>query len=204
MYDDIFKTYPLLTTMSKLRAARFTASERLGKKYRWHSIALVVFSIYAIALTIAPNFFTNIDESIKSILSYASVVSSVFVVALSMYLAFSEDIVRGKYLHDNAKQVTNLYQELKTRSILQKTKPKVKINIVDYESRYARIMDSCPYNHDILDYEFSMMTNEGADSCKSFGIKFRMSMDKYAWPLVAIIAPPIVLMICIAINLNMN
>lgn len=152
MDESLWKKYPLLNTMMKLRMSRFNAAERLAKRFRWQSVALVVFSIYVIALSIIPNYFTGITASGRSIVGFASVVSSVFVVALSVYSAFSEDVIRAKYLHDNEKRVTNLYHKYKLAVDNFENKNGGKIDSGKFEREYASIMDSCPYNHDQIDY----------------------------------------------------
>lgn len=181
--------------MSKLRASRFNAAERLARRYRWHSIALVVFSIYVIALSIAPTFFLDLNPNTRSIIGFVSVVSSVFVVALSVYSAFSEDVVRGKYLHDNAKQVTNLYQKYKTEIIFREKNNKKPVDSTRYERDYAAIMDSCPYNHDGIDFQYARIDIEKLHQHDARLIKTRLVVDTYFWPVLAIALPPIAILL---------
>lgn len=191
MAQELWVKYPLLNTMSKLRASRFNAAERLAKRYRWHSIALVVFSIYVIALSIAPNFFPNMRDDVRNVTGFVSIVSSVFVVALSVYSAFSEDVVRGKYLHDNAKRVTNLYQQYKIMAYEHVNNNGPAPSNSEFESKYAAIMDSCPYNHDGIDFQNAMIGIEKIHPSDAKRIKFKLAFDMYFWPILAILLPPI-------------
>lgn len=193
MNPDLWTKYPLLNTMMKLRMARFNAAERLSKRYRWQSTALVVFSIYVIALSIIPNYFKGISETGLSLIGFASVVSSVFVVALSVYSAFSEDVVRAKYLHDNAKRVTNLYHRYKLSIDSFENKKGKGVDSEWYERKYASIMDACPYNHDQIDYQSIRSEIEKLKGSKKLLISLQLVMSSYFWPVAAIIGPPLVI-----------
>jgi hypothetical protein len=193
MSQKLWEKYPLLSTMSKLRASRFNAAERLGRRYRWHSLSLVIFSIYVIALSVTPQFFPNISENAKSISGFVSIVSSVFVVALSVYSAFSEDVVRGKYLHDNAKRVTNLYHQYKIEALAHEAGTNTQIDTPRFEREYATIMDACPYNHDSVDYRSAMIEIEGTGGSRKFWIHTEQLFDTYFWPALAILLPPLAL-----------
>ncbi|WP_332641037.1 SLATT domain-containing protein [Brevundimonas sp.] len=195
MNADLWTKYPLLNTMMKLRMARFNAAERLATRFRWQSVALVVFSIYVIALSIIPNYFGGISETEKSIIGFASVVSSVFVVALSVYSAFSEDVIRAKYLHDNAKRVTNLYHQYKLSVDQFENKKGKSVDTERFERKYASIMDSCPYNHDQIDYHSIRSEIEKLGALKKAMIQTRLLISTYFWPVAAIIGPPLVIAI---------
>lgn len=193
MSPKLWEKYPLLSTMSKLRASRFNAAERLSRRYRWHSLSLVIFSIYVIALSILPQFFPGIPETTQSLIGFVSIVSSVFVVALSVYSAFSEDVVRGKYLHDNAKRVTNLYQQYKIEATAHDEGRNRKIETSKFEREYATIMDSCPYNHDAIDFKCAMIQIDDIKGGKKFWTQVEQIFDTYFWPILAIILPPLAL-----------
>lgn len=193
MQPELWQTYPLLSTMAKLRASRFNAAERLGRRYRWHSLSLVVLSVYVIALSIAPQFFDIGSDQRSSVLSFVAIVSSVFVVALSVYSAFSEDVVRGKYLHDNAKRVTNLYHRYKIAALESEKSKSYQLETAEFEREYANIMDSCPYNHDTLDFRSAMNEINGVRGFGWFSTKFSSFLDTYMWPFLAIFIPPLAL-----------
>lgn len=195
MSQKLWEKYPLLSTMSKLRASRFNAAERLGRRYRWHSLSLVIFSIYVIALSVAPQFFSEMSSSARNISAFVSVVSSVFVVALSVYSAFSEDVVRGKYLHDNAKRVTNLYHQYKIEAIEHESGARKELDTKRFERDYATIMDSCPYNHDSIDFRSAMAEIEGWKGSKKFWLGVRVVLDTYFWPALAIALPPLAIVV---------
>jgi hypothetical protein len=193
--NELWDKYQLLTVMMKLRKARFNASERLATRYRWQSISLVVFSIYVIALSIIPQYVRGLSDGAVSAIGLASVVSSVFVVALSVYSAFSEDVVRGKYLHDNAKQVTRLYNEYKVKIDDFENRKGESPDHANFESRYSDIMDSCPYNHDQIDYQAIRAQIEKLSGWENFSIKARTSVSTYFWPCAAIAGPPLLVAI---------
>lgn len=193
MNQDLWTKYPLLNTMMKLRMSRFNAAERLATRFRWQSVALVVFSIYVIALSIIPNYFTDISQTEKNIIGFASVVSSVFVVALSVYSAFSEDVIRAKYLHDNAKRVTSLYHRYKLTIDHFENKKGKPVDSERFERKYASIMDSCPYNHDQIDYHSIRSEIEKLSAVEKFWIQVRLAVSTYFWPVAAIVGPPLVI-----------
>ena len=173
----------------------FNASERLGRRYRWNSIALVVFSIYALALSIIPKYF-HINQSADSdIVGFSAIFSSVFVVALSVYSAFSEDVVRGKYLHDNAKAVTNIYHEYKLSIDEFESKEGPKPETAKFEEMYKSAMNACPYNHDQIDYESIRSELEKMNWFHRELIQIRVNLSLYLWPTVAILGPPILMIV---------
>ena len=191
MSQKLWEKYPLLSTMSKLRASRFNAAERLAKRYRWHSLSLVVFSIYVIALSVTPAFFPDLSLSVRNVTGFVSIVSSVFVVALSVYSAFSEDVVRGKYLHDNAKKVTNLYHQYKIDVLNHENDSTHQLDTPRYEREYATIMDACPYNHDGIDYKSAMIQIDGVKGRRKILMSLALASDMYFWPTLAITLPPL-------------
>lgn len=195
MESSLWEKYPLLNTMMKLRKARFNASERLSKRYRWHSISLVVFSIYALSLSILPKYISFGQAETNDIIGFATVVSSVFVVALSVYSAFSEDVVRGKYLHDNAKQVSNIYHEYKLQIDECETKGGKPPETMGFEQKYRIIMDACPYNHDQVDYQSIRSELEKLNWFEKSVIWVSVNASLYFWPIIAIAGPPAVMLV---------
>lgn len=192
MDASLWEKYPLLNTMMKLRKARFNAAERLGHRYKWHSMALVVFSIYVLALSIVPKYLVLQIQTVE-IINFVSVVSSVFTLVLSVYSAFSEDVVRGKYLHDNAKQVTNLYHKYKIAIDDFESKDGDQPNNMLYEEKYNAIMDACPYNHDQIDYQSIRSELEKLSPWEKFNIGFQAALGLYFWPVLAIAVPPVLI-----------
>lgn len=191
MDAKLWEKYPLLNTMMKLRMARFNASERLNNRYRWQSMALVVFSIYVLGLSILPKYMPVPIDIKYDVIGFATAFSSVFVVALSAYSAFSEDVVRAKYLHDNAKQVTNIYQEYKLTVDEYEGKGGDKTDTQSFERRYRLVMDSCPYNHDQIDYHSIRSVFEKVHPIEKITIVIRNFLGIYFWPILAFVGPPI-------------
>ena len=187
----LWEKYPLLNTMMKLRMARFNASERLSNRYRWQSMALVVFSIYVLGLSILPKYMPVPIDAKYDVIGFATAFSSVFVVALSAYSAFSEDVVRAKYLHDNAKQVTNIYHQYKLQIDEFESKGGPSPQTLHFEAEYRKIMDSCPYNHDHIDYQSIRSEIEKVRGIEKFLINFRIFLSLYFWPTIAFIGPPV-------------
>lgn len=191
MDASLWEKYPLLKTMMKLRMSRFNASERLSNRYRWQSMALVVFSIYVLGLSILPKYMPVPIDAKYDVIGFATAFSSVFVVALSAYSAFSEDVVRAKYLHDNAKQVTNIYHQYKLQIDEFESKGGTIPQTSHFEEEYRRIMDSCPYNHDHIDYQSIRSEIEKLNIIEKFWIKTRILLSIYFWPTAAFLGPPV-------------
>ena len=181
--------------MMKLRKARFHAAERLNRRYRWHSISLVIFSIYVLGLSILPKYFSVPDTGSNDIIGYATAISSVFVVALSVYSAFSEDVVRSKYLHDNAKRVTNIFIDYKLQIDEFETKGGKAPDSAEFEKQYRVAMDACPYNHDRIDYQSIRSEIEKLSRREVFLIFIESNVGMYFWPIVAIAGPPVAMII---------
>lgn len=207
-YEIIFSRYPILITMSKSKASRFNAHERLSNKYKCHSLALAILSIYTIALTIFNKFIPSNNQQLVNYLAFISSVFSVFIVALSVYLAFSEDAIRGKYLHDNAKKISNLYHRLKTLAVSQISNPRKIIKIMEFEQEYKEIMDSCPYNHNTIDYEISLIRIRTEkeiiklskkEKFKDILVEICNLCSQYFWIIASITIPLILITICIVI-----
>jgi len=201
MEQTLWEKYPLLNTMNKLRKSRFNASERLDRRYKWNSLALVIFSIYALALGFIPKYFPAAVTSSTDIIGFSSVVSSVFVVALSVYSAFSEDIIRSKYLHDNAKMVTSVYHEYKLIIDNHEGKGGDKPDDLKFQSRYQTIIDGCQYNHDQIDFQSIRGDLEKLNKSQKTWIWIQINFSIYFWPALAIIGPLVLLLIAFQLRL---
>jgi hypothetical protein len=197
-----WERYPLLNTMTKLRKARFNASERLARRYKWNSLALIVFSIYSLALSILPKYFSISPTASPDIIGFAAVISSVFVVALSVYSAFSEDIVRSKYSHDNAKLVTSIYHEYKIMIDNFETKGGSKPDDLDFQRRYQSVIDSCQYNHDQIDFQSVRTELETLTPIQKTWIWWQINSSIYFWPVLAIVGPLLLILIALRFRVS--
>lgn len=52
-------------------------------------------------------------------------------------------------------------------------------------------MDACPYNHDGIDFQFARIDLENMHPHDAKWIRFKLAIDTYFWPVLAIAAPPL-------------
>lgn len=189
-------TYPLMGTIWKTKNSRFNASDRLRRRQWWKNAALSIMSAYLVGLSIAPKYLANqIVPTGFDYLGFVPVLASILLLAMSVMSAFDEDGIRSRYLHDNAKHLSDLYHDFKTDAVDHEAGLAPRPDPTDYQKRYKSIMALCPYNHDPIDYERTVIDikkDEGAPTLRSeivFAVK--SWIDAYLWPLLVIVSIPV-------------
>lgn len=191
----LWETHPFLGTIWKTKNSRFNAYERLSKRHWWKTASLAIMSGYVVAGSILPKFVpTVIDASGVDYIGFAVTAASLLVLALGVIAAFDEDNVRAKYLHDNAKEIGELYHRYKLLLLRSPTPVEIAAFEDKTRRRYERSISRCPYNHDELDYKKTLIDikrDSGIatrwDSIVYGWLSFR---DIYLWPSAALLVPP--------------
>lgn len=185
---------PLMGTIWKTKNSRFNAADRLRRRHWWKTIALGVMSIYILALSVLPKFLTTDQASAEfDFVGFTPVVASVLVLVLSIMTAFDEDVVRSKYLYDNAKALSNLYHHYKLFAESAPTAEELNEFGDRMRKRYDKAMGRCPYNHDDLDFKKTLLDIARDSKMPRAMLAIRCGIgelfDIYFWPVVAMLFP---------------
>lgn len=154
---------------------------------------------YVLAFSLLPNFMA-IESSGAGFdfLGFASLSASLLVLVLGVVSGFDSDAVRSRYLHDNAKELSELYHEYKTASRYERTSEEKEEFENSIRVRYNSIMARCPFNHDEIDYDKTVLDIKRDESkieiWQHLGFIFNSLVNVYLWPFVAL-AVPILLLI---------
>ena len=65
---------------------------------------------------------------------------------------------------------------------------------------YSEIMDTCPYNHDPIDYKYSMMDIDKPSRIHGIAIKSAEFLSVHLWPIAAFILPPVAIAVGLKIG----
>lgn len=188
--------YPLMATLWKTKSSRFNASDRLKRRQWWKNAALAIISAYMVGLSIAPKYLgADISMGSFDYLGFIPVLASVLLLVMSVMSAFDEDGVRSRYLHDNAKLLSDLYHDFKTEAVDHAAGLSVRPDPVAYQAQYKAIMATCPYNHDPIDFERTNLDIRREESSVPFltiaWFELRVWTDCYLWPALVVVSIPL-------------
>lgn len=185
--------------MWKTKGSRYNAYRRYERKH-WFSLASIsMLTLYVFGLTLAD--FCHIIEPTanqKIIIPFISMVLSIAILILSLLEASKNYQIKSERLHNCAKEITNLYNELR-KLICTDISDVDKSNRLDeITKRYDDIIIKYAENHDPIDYELFL-----GEHSKEFNIGwfkkqwiFLKSLILAYWLyILLIISPPIILYI---------
>jgi len=152
--------------MWKTKGSRYNAYRRYERKH-WLSLASIsILTLYVFGLTLADfcntiKFTTNQQISIP----FISMVLSIFILILSLLEASKNYQIKSERLHNCAKDIANVYNEL--RKVMHTNMPdEDKSNrLNDITMRYDSIIQKYGENHSPIDYELFI-----AEHYKQFNI----------------------------------
>ncbi|MGQ0673692.1 MAG: SLATT domain-containing protein [Hyphomicrobium sp.] len=175
----------LAATMRLVKAARFNAADRLARKQAASLFSQSMVALYFVGLSVWQAVYVNqIDEPMHRLITFLSIVSSVFTLMLGLLEALSDYQMKAHHLHNCALAVSELSQEL---AILRPTDPFV---VQEFRRRYNEALKSCPVNHSRLDYLFAR--TDGSKDRLSWGVLWaRYVFNVYGLYAVFLAVPPL-------------
>ncbi|WP_158510413.1 SLATT domain-containing protein [Roseibium album] len=176
--------------MHYTKGARFEAHKRLLVKYRLSLWSISILSFYVICISIGLLVFLGqYDPNIGKYLTFLSVAMSVFIIILSLLNESNSYQSHSKSMHDCARDITRLYNSIPLSNKIDEEYYKEKLR------EYQIIIDKYDENHESLDllcHRFRDPFN-GDESVRFPYMQYFLNV--YAWPIIYILAPLIVVFI---------
>ncbi|PCI01950.1 MAG: hypothetical protein COB76_00155 [Alphaproteobacteria bacterium] len=126
------------------KSARFCAERRLRHKQLLSHITISFLSAYIICVGALP-FYNLPVELNASYLQFATFALSIFLLVISLLEIGTNRLKLANSLHENGIEINNLYKEA-----MLCNKDKSKIDQI--REKYDKVVSSCTYNHEKIDY----------------------------------------------------
>ena len=180
----------LLAAMHTVKAARFNAAERLERKHALSLFAMSMVSLYFVGLSVWQAVYAPmLDEAANRLITLVSIMSSIFSLVLALIESMNDYRMKAHHMHACALAVNDLYHELKLM------RPSDVGHLQEFRQRYNAAVRRCPYNHASVDHLVAR-AERGAGWTDRLWAQLRYAFDVYALYGFALIAPPLVLILC--------
>jgi len=118
--------------------------------------------------------------------------AAVLLLVLSVVSLFDEDKLRSNYMHDNARDIADLYHSYKLRVV--DAHEALSLDAVEsIRAQYQLILDKFPFNHDPIDWESTSLTilrERGKPPATRLTLYALWKFyDLYFWPLSSVVLP---------------
>ena len=94
------------------KGCRFEASRRLAKKEHNSLFTISILSIYVIAGTLLPVFKANDASQMYTLMPFATVLTSIFIIVLTHLEAGKRYLIRSERMHRCGQELNDIYYEL--------------------------------------------------------------------------------------------
>lgn len=145
----------LRTKMWTTAGARFNAARRLSLRERCSTFSIALLSLVAIAAGLIglPTVVVGDQRGVTIDAAVVTSMISVFILIISLVEGSSRYQVRSERIHESASRLGNLRENLELAIAKSKTSGSPDYDSVETLSKeYQAEIDSCPYNHDPIDY----------------------------------------------------
>jgi SMODS and SLOG-associating 2TM effector domain family 5 len=181
----------LLAAMRTVKAARFSAAERLERKHALSLFAMSMVSLYFVGLSVWQAVYApTLDEAANRLITLVSIMSSIFSLVLALIESMNDYRMKAHHMHACALAVNDLYHELKLM------RPGDAVHLQEFRQRYNAAVRRCPYNHSRIDYLMAKAEDRSVAWADRAWARLRYICDVYALYGFALIAPPLVLVLC--------
>jgi hypothetical protein len=181
----------LLAAMRTVKAARFNAAERLERKHTLSLFSMSMVAMYFVGLSVWQAIYApTLDESTNRLITLVSIMSSVFSLVLALIESMNDYRMKAYHMHACALAVNDLYHELKLIG------PADAAHLQAFRERYNSAVRGCPYNHAHVDYLMAKAEAGDAPLQHRLWAQLRHAADVYALYGIALIVPPLVLLLC--------
>lgn len=175
----------LCNTMRIVKAARFNAAARLEGKQAASLFTQSMVALYFVGLSVwQAVYIGEISEPTMRLLTFLSIVSSVFTVMLGLLEALSDYQMKAHHLQTCALTVSELTQEL------QIARPTSIAEVQEFRRRYSDALKTCPVNHSRLDYLFAKLEGKASRSAWAM-LRLRYILNVYGIYTVFLVVPPL-------------
>jgi hypothetical protein len=181
----------LLTAMRTIKAARFSAAERLERKHALSLFAMSMVSLYFVGLSVWQAVYApTLGEAANRLITLVSIMSSIFSLVLALIESMNDYRMKAHHMHACALAVNDLYHELK---LMRPTEVHL---LQEFRHRYNAAVRHCPYNHTRIDYLMAKAEGRSVPWPDRAWARLRYALDVYALYGFALVAPPLVLVLC--------
>jgi SMODS and SLOG-associating 2TM effector domain family 5 len=181
----------LLSAMRTVKAARFNAAERFERKNTLSMFSMSVVSLYFVGLSVWQVIYASLlDEPTNRLIMLVSIMSSIFTLVLALIESMNDYRMKAHHMHACALAVNDLYHELKLM------RPINTAELQEFRQRYNAAVRRCPHNHARIDYLMAKAEEGGSPLADRAWARLRCALDVYALYGLALIAPPLVLVLC--------
>ena len=181
----------LLAAMHTVKAARFNAAERLERKHVLSLFAMSMVSLYFVGLSVWQAVYApTLDEAANRLITLVSIMSSIFSLVLALIESMNDYRMKAHHMHACALAVNDLYHELKL------VRPSGTAQLQEFRQRYNGAVRRCPHNHSRIDYLMAKAESTTVPWADRAWARLRYALDVYALYGLALIAPPLVLVLC--------
>ncbi len=175
----------LAAKMRLVKAARFNAAARLENKQTASLFTQSMVALYFVGLSVWQAVYVNqIDEPTQRLVTFLSIVSSVFTLILGLLEALNDWQMKAHHLQNCGLAVSELAQELSIAS------PAHPADVQDFRRRYNEALRACPVNHTRLDYQFAKL--EGTQDRAAWALLcMRYGLNVYGIYAIFLVVPPL-------------
>ncbi|MEM7620521.1 MAG: SLATT domain-containing protein [Pseudomonadota bacterium] len=182
----------LLDRMNLVKRACFNAHSRLRQKHRVSIFTLSLISLFVVAISLyALTYGTLLPIGTKSAITFASIISSVFIIIVGLLESQNNYQVRAIELHKCAMEITDIHQKLQIESSLSRE------DLQKYADKYQNAIQSCSYNHDDIDYVMAKISGRrGQDIGWDLTLQVYLTyyIDVYGLSFIILSIPPAILL----------
>jgi hypothetical protein len=188
--DDYAKE--LCSRMWITKGSRYNAYRRYEWKHRLSLTSISMLTLYVFGLTLAD--FCHILRSTgnNNIISFISMVLSIFILILSLLENSNNYQIKAERLHNCAKEITGVYNELRMLMHSEDSYDYKFKELEEITKRYDGIIQKYGENHDKIDYELFQSENYKEFEINLIRKKFILikSLKAYWLYIICILLPP--------------
>lgn len=178
------------------KGSRFNAARRLNNKFQFSITSISILSIYGVSIPILQGII-NVSKcpQLNSIYTAVSTILSISILVLSLLDSSKNYQVRADRLYNNALKIRNLHRQLEYAINCELNNANFQKKIQDFSSRYEKLINECPENHDTEDYDlFRAQHREDFKISWMTGtcIRLKIFINDYWFYVFVLVIPPLI------------
>lgn len=144
--NDVYENF--LTRVCITREARFMAKKRLERRHKRSYYLISMMSLFVIMLSVLPNIFI-LETYQTQMLLMITIVNSVFIIITTLVDVSGNYSLQAYWMQKSGRELAAILNRLLRATDKQKSDPKF---IEEVQIEYQQLLDTCPYDHDDVDY----------------------------------------------------
>ncbi len=181
----------LLERMNFAMQARSNAHSRLEQKHKVSIFTLSIISLFVVSISLyALTYNMVLPLTTKSAITFASIISSIFIIIVGLLESQNNYQVRALQMHKCAMEINDLYQRLQIEPMISKE------TLQMYTEKYHFVMHACPYNYDDIDAKMAKLEVKNSEDIgwdEKLNLKLSYYMNVYGLNSIIITIPPLIL-----------